>query len=87
MSRQLGFSLHLIIVFKILMASRVCLETHDVANRTFLLGETACQERNHLSTIVLAILWLLLHGTLFLDIWFPSIVTKKVRLAAPRKMS
>ena len=86
MSRQLGFGLHLIIVLKILFASRVCLETYDASNRTFVLGDTVCQERNHASTIALAIFWVFLHLVLFLDIPFPSIVTKKVRLAAPRKM-
>ena len=87
MSRQLGFGLHLIIVLKILFASQVCVDTYDPFNRTFVLGDTACQERNHASTIALAILWLLLHGILFLDTKFPSIVTNRVRLAAPRKMS
>ena len=81
MSRQLGFSLHLIIVFKILMASRVCLETYDASNRSFVLGDTACQERNHSFTIFLGIIWVLLHGILVLDIWFPRIITNRVRLA------
>ena len=87
MSRQLGFGLHLIIVLKILFASQLCLETYDSLNRSFVLGVTACQERNHASTIALAILWVLLHGILLLDTKFPSIVTNRVRLAAPRKMS
>ena len=87
MSRQLGFFFHLVIVLKVILASQVCLDTYDLFNRSFVLGDTACQERNHASTIFLAICWLLLHVTLFLDIWFPSIVTKKVRLAAPRKIS
>ena len=87
-SRQLGFSLHLIIVFKILMASRVCLETYDASNRSFVLGDTACQERNHASTIFLGICWLILHVILLLDaILFQCIMTNHVRLAARRKMS
>ena len=69
------------------MASRVCLDTHDSSGRSFVLGNTACQERNHSLTIFLGIFWLLLNGTLFLDIKFPCIMTNRVRLAAPRKMS
>ena len=82
-SRQLGFVLHLIIVLKILMASRFCLDTSDDSNQTFVLGETICQSRNHWSTITLAIIWLLLHVILFLDIKFPSIITNHVRLVTP----
>ena len=69
------------------MASQVCLDTYDLSNRSFVLGDTACQERNHSFTIFLGICWLLLNGTLFLDIWFPSILTNRVRLAAPHKTS
>ena len=88
MSWQLGFSLHLIIVVKILIASRVCLETYDLSNRSFVLGDTACQERNHASTIFLGICWLILHVILLLDaILFQCIMTNHVRLAARRKMS
>ena len=87
MSWQLGFFLHLVIVFKVIIASRVCLDTNDPFNRTFVLGDTACQERNHSVTIFLGICWLLLNGILFLDLLFPSILTDRVRLAAPRKMS
>ena len=51
-------------------------------------GDTVCQERNHWLTVVLATIWFLLHVILFVDaIWFPSIMTNRVRLAAPRKMS
>ena len=88
MSWQLGFFLHLVIVFKVIIASRVCLDTHDLFNRSFALGDTACQERNHSVTIFLGIFWLLLHVILFLDaILFPCIITNHVRLAAPGKMS
>ena len=88
MSRQLGFGLHLIIVLKILFASQVCVDTYDPFNRTFVLGETACQERNHSVTIFLGICWLLLHVILLLDaILFQCIMTNHVRLAARRKMS
>ena len=53
-----------------------------------MLGDTACQERNHSVTIFLGIFWLLLHAILFLDaILLPSIMTNRVRLAAPGKMS
>ena len=87
MSWQLGFFLHLVIVFKVIIASRVCLDTNDPFNRTFVLGDTVCQERSHWSAIVLAIIWVLLHVILFLDTAFPRIITNRVRLAAPRKMS
>ena len=86
-SRQVCLGLHLVIIFKVIVASQMCLDTSDNSNRSFVLGDTACQERNHALTIFLAILWLLLHVILFLDTKFPSIVTKHVRLAAPRKMS
>ena len=66
----------------------MCLDTLDASNRSFVLGDTACQERNHSVTIFLGIFWLLLHVILFLDaILFPSIMTNRVRLAAPGKMS
>ena len=86
-TRQLGFVFHFAIVVKVIIASRVCLDTLDASNRSFVLGDTACQERNHGLTIFLGICWLLLNGTLLLDIKFPWLVTKKVRLAAPRKIS
>ena len=70
------------------MASRFCLDTSDNSNQSFVLGDTVCQERNHWLTVVLATIWFLLHVILFVDaIWFPSIMTNRVRLAAPRKMS
>ena len=84
---QLGFFIHLIIVLKILMASRFCLDTSDNSNQSFVLGDTMCQERNHWSTIVLAILWVLLHVMLFLSTMLPFFVNKHVRFVAPRKMS
>ena len=87
MLRQLGFFFHLVIVIKVIMASQICLDTDDLFNRSFVLGDTACQERNHSFTIFLGIIWVLLHGILVLDIWFPRIITNRVRLAAPRKMS
>ena len=80
---QLGFGLHLIIVLKILFASQVCIDTYDILNRTFVLGDTVCQERNHWSTITLAFFWLLLHVILFFDVKFPSIITNRVRLVTP----
>ena len=85
--RQFGFFIHLIIVLKILMASRFCLDTSDNSNQSFVLGETICQERNHWSTIVLAIVWVLLHVMLFLSTMLPFFVNKHVRFVAPRKMS
>ena len=87
MSRQLGFVFHFIIVFKVIIASQQCLDTSDNSNKTYVLGDTVCQERNHWLTVMLAIIWFLLHVLLFLDIKFPSIMTNRVRLAAPRKMS
>ena len=85
--RQLGFAFHFIIVFKVIVASQVCLDTSDNSNRTFVLGDTVCQERKHWSTVVLAIMWVLFHVILFLDTKFPCIMTNRVRLVAPRKMS
>ena len=85
--RQLGFAFHFIIVFKVIVASQVCLDTSDNSNRTFVLGDTVCQERKHWSTVVLAIMWVLFHVILFLDTKFPCIYTNRVRLAAPREMS
>ena len=86
-TRQLGFVFHFIIVFKVVIASQVCLDSIDNSNRSFVLGDTVCQERSHWSAIVLAIIWVLLHVILFLDTAFPIIMTKRVRLAAPHKMS
>jgi len=81
----LGFSIHLLIVLKVIIASQECIDTSDHLNRTYL-GGTVCQERNHGMTIFLAACWLLLHAALFLDILFP-IFTNCVRLTAPRKMT
>ena len=86
-TRQLGFAFHFVIVLKVIIASRMCLDTTDNSNRSFVLGDTMCQERNHGLTIFLGICWFLLNGILFADIKFPSIFTNRVRLAAPRKMS
>ena len=87
LSRQLGFGLHLIIVIKILMASRFCLDTSDNSNRTFVLGDTACQERNYGLTIFLGICWFFLHVMMSLTTVLPRLFINYVRLAAPRKMS
>ena len=73
--------------FKILMASQICLDTSDNSNRSFVLGDTVCQDRNHWLTTVLAIMWALLHGMLFLSTMLPLRVNKYVRRVAPRKMS
>ena len=86
-TRQLGFVFHFIIVFKVVIASQVCLDSIDNSNRSFVLGDTVCQERNHWSTIVLAIFWFLLHVMLFLSTMLPFFVNKHVRFVAPRKMS
>ena len=83
--RQLGFTFHFIIVFKVIIASQVCLDTSDNWNRTFVLGDTVCQERKHWSTIVLAIIWVLFHMILFLDTKFPCIVTNHVKSQLPAK--
>eukprot|EP00321_Phaeocystis_globosa_P006633 CAMPEP_0118830536 /NCGR_PEP_ID=MMETSP1162-20130426/27731_1 /TAXON_ID=33656 /ORGANISM="Phaeocystis Sp, Strain CCMP2710" /LENGTH=476 /DNA_ID=CAMNT_0006761877 /DNA_START=20 /DNA_END=1450 /DNA_ORIENTATION=+ len=75
----LGFSIHLLIVLKVIIASQECIDTSDHLNRTYL-GGTVCQERNHGMTIFLAACWLLLHAALFLDILFP-IFTNCVRVS------
>ena len=89
MSRQLVFVFHFSIVLQAILASLVCLEDiSDNSNRSFVLGDTACQERNHSVTIFLGICWLLLHVILLLDaILFQCVMTNHVRLAARRKMS
>ena len=61
----------------------MCLDTSDNSNQSFVLGDTVCQERNHWSTIVLAILWVLLHVMLFLSTMLPLFVNKNVRLVTP----
>ena len=57
------------------------------SNQSFVLGDTSCENNDRLLTIFLAIIWVLLHAILLLDIKFPSIMTNRVRLAAPRRMS
>ena len=57
MSRQLGFFFYLIIVFKVIIASQLCLDTSDNSNQSYVLGDTVCQERNHSVTIFLGIFW------------------------------
>jgi hypothetical protein len=69
------------------MASQICLDTSDNSNRSFVLGDTVCQDRNHWLTTVLAIMWALLHVMLFLSTMLPLHVNKYVRRVAPRKMS
>ena len=78
---QFGFFLHLIIVFKITIASQVCTDTDDQSNRSFVLGDTMCLNNNHWSTIVLATIWTILHVTMFISTKLPTLVTKHVRLA------
>ena len=84
MSRQFGFIFHFIIVIKIIIASQVCDEVTGNLNQTFVLGDTLCESNGRLATIILAIIWVLFHAIMLLDIKFPSIMTYHVRFAAPR---
>ena len=77
---QFGFFIHFIIVFKITVASQACLDTED-KNRSFTLGDTACQERNHWSTIVIAIVWVTFHVVMLISTKLPKFITVHVRLA------
>ena len=77
---QFGFFVHFIIVFKITVASQVCLDTED-KNRSFTLGDTACQERNHWSTIVIAIVWVTFHAVMLISTKLPKFIAVHVRLA------
>lgn len=52
-----------------------------------MLGDTSCEQNDRASTIILAIIWVLSHAILLLNIKFPVIMTNRVRLAAPRTMS
>ena len=88
MSRQFGCIFHFIIVIKVIIASQVCDDiTDNNSNQSFVLGETRCENNDRGATILLAIIWVLLHAILLLDTKFPCIMTNHVRLAAPRKMS
>jgi hypothetical protein len=69
------------------MASQICLDTSDNSNRSFVLGDTVCQDRNHWLTMLLAIMWALVHVMLFLSTMLPLHVNKYVRRVALRKMS
>ena len=85
MTRQFGFIFHFVIVIKVIIASQVCDEvTEGNSNQTFVLGDTLCENNDRLLTIFLAIIWVLLHAILLLDIKFPSIMTNRVRFAASR---
>ena len=85
MSRQFGFIFHFVIVIKVIIASQVCDEvTNGNLNQTFVLGDTLCESNDRLATIILAIIWVLFHAIMLLDIKFPSIMTYHVRFAAPR---
>ena len=91
MTRQFGFIFHFIIIMKVIIASQVCDEVTNPEgnlNQTFVLGDTLCESNDRLATIILSVSWVLLHVILFLGtIWFPRIMTNRVRLAAPHKMS
>ena len=85
MSRQFGFIFRFIIVIKVIIASQVCDEvTNSSLNQTFVLGDTLCESNDRLATIILAIIWVLFHASVLLDIKFPFIMTYHVRFAAPR---
>ena len=58
--------------------------TDDNSNQSFVLGDTLCENNEHGMTIILAIIWVLFHAIVLLDIKFPSIMTNRVRFAAPR---
>jgi len=77
--KQFGFLVHFIIVFKVTIASQVCLDTKD--NRSITMGDTVCQERNHWSTIVIAIVWVTSHALMLISTKLPNIVANRVRLA------
>ena len=51
-----------------------------------MLGDTYCENNDRWLTIILAIIWVFFHAILLLDIKFPSIMTNRVRFAAPHKM-
>ena len=88
MSRQFGFIFHFVIVIKVVIASQVCDEvTIGSSNQTFVLGDTLCENNDRGATILLAILWVLLHVMLLLNNKFSRIMAKRVRLAAPCTMS
>ena len=58
--------------------------TDDNSNQSFVLGDTLCENNEHGMTIILAIIWVFFHAIVLLDIKFPSIMTNRVRFAAPR---
>ena len=60
--------------------------TGENSNQSFVLGDTYCENNDRWLTIILAIIWVFLHAILLLDTKFPSIMTNRVRFAAPRKM-
>ena len=85
--RQFGFIFHFIIIMKVIIASQVCDEVTNPEgnlNQTFVLGDTLCESNDRLATIILAIIWVLFHASVLLDIKFPFIMTYHVRFAAPR---
>ena len=58
-----------------------------ISDQSFVLGDTRCVNNDRASTIILAIVWVFIHAIVLLDTKFPCIMTNRVRLAAPRKMS
>ena len=87
-SRQFGCIFEIAIVTKVIIASQVCDDvTDNNSNQSFVLGYTSCELNDHASTIILAIIWVLSHAILLLNMKFPIIMTNHVRLAAPCTMS
>ena len=82
-TRQFSAIFHFIITIKITIASQFCDDVaNDHSDQSFVLGDTVCEQNNRLSTIVLAIIWVLLHAILWK---FPNIITNRVRLTALHK--
>ena len=66
----------------------MCLDTYDLSNRSFVLGDTMCEDNNHWSTIMIGIIWVILHLMLTVGIstMFLRFVAKYVRSSPQDKL-
>ena len=79
-----GFLVHLLIVAKTLMVSASCEEDSyssdlEIGEGIYLLGTTVCQNVAHWGALTLVAAWIGVHSLMIADIWYPKLISRRVR--------
>lgn len=79
-----GFLFHLLIVAKTLMVSASCEEDSyssdlEIGEGIYLLGTTWCQNVDHWGALTLVAAWIGVHSLMIADIWYPKLISRRVR--------